>query len=202
MAGADRPGAILRSFKGAFPILHETAWVAPGAAVIGDVEIGRDSSVFYGCVLRGDVHHIRIGERTNVQDQATLHVTEGRYPTILADEITVGHRAVVHGCRVEEGALIGIGAVVLDGASIGENALVAAGAVVRPGQIVDPEMLWAGVPAREVRRLRPDEIALQRERTLRYVETARLHSQGGETPNMPASLGTARRTPGSDPTRE
>lgn len=171
-----RPGAILRAFGDAAPRLHDSVWVAPGAAVIGDVEIGRDSSVFYGAVLRGDVHAIRIGERTNIQDQSTLHVTEGRYPTILGDDITVGHRAVVHGCRVANGALIGIGAVVLDGAAIGENALVAAGAVVRPEQVVGAETLWAGVPAKEIRRLSAEEIALQRERTLRYVETARGHA--------------------------
>ena len=147
--------------------------------VIGDVEIGEDSSVFFGSVLRGDVERIQIGERTNIQDQATLHVTADRYPTILGNEITVGHRAVVHGCRVGDGALVGIGAIVLDGAEIGENALVAAGAVVRPGQIVAPETLVAGVPAREIRSLRPEEVELQRARTLRYVETARIHAESG-----------------------
>jgi carbonic anhydrase/acetyltransferase-like protein (isoleucine patch superfamily) len=157
--------------------LHESVWVAPGAAVIGDVAIGADSSVFFGSVLRGDVERIQVGERTNIQDQATLHVTEDQYPTILGNEITVGHRAVVHGCRVGDGALIGIGAIVLDGAEIGANALVAAGAVVRPGQVVEPGMLVAGVPAREIRLLEPEEIALQHARTLRYVETARMHSK-------------------------
>ena len=179
MSGA-RPGAIVRAYGELVPRLHARAWIAPGAAIVGDVEIGADSSVFYGSVLRGDVHHIRIGERTNVQDQATIHVTTDRFPTLLADEITVGHRAVVHGCRVAEGALIGIGAIVLDGAEIGENALVAAGAVVRPGQIVAPETLVAGVPAKPVRSLRPEEIALQRERTLTYVETARRHAASTE----------------------
>ena len=182
----ERPGAIIRAFDDVWPRLHASAWIAPGAAVIGDVEIGRDSSIFYGSVLRGDVHHIRIGERTNIQDQSTLHVTEGRFPTILGDEITVGHRAVVHGCTVGEGALIGIGAVVLDGATIGENALVAAGAVVRPEQVVAPATLWAGVPAKEIRALTPDEIALQRERTLRYVETAQYHQSSGGSPAVPS----------------
>jgi carbonic anhydrase/acetyltransferase-like protein (isoleucine patch superfamily) len=151
-------------------------WVAPGAVVIGDVEIGADSSVFYGCVLRGDVERICIGERTNIQDQATLHVTAGRFPTILGNEITVGHRAVVHGCQVADGALIGIGAIVLDGARIGENAWVAAGAVVTPESTVEAGTLVAGVPARPIRKLKLDEIAAQRARTLRYVETARSHA--------------------------
>lgn len=171
-----RFGAIVRSFGDLRPRLHESVWIAPGAAVIGDVEIGVDSSVFYGSVLRGDVERIRIGERTNIQDQATLHVTADRFPTILGNEITVGHRAVVHGCRVGDGALIGIGSIVLDGAEIGENALVAAGAVVTPGSRIGSGMLAVGVPARELRPLRPEEIEIQRARTLRYVETARKHA--------------------------
>ncbi len=176
-----RAGAILRTFGDARPRLHESVWIAPGAAVIGDVEIALDSSVFYGSVLRGDVERIRIGERTNIQDQATIHVTADLYPTILGDEITVGHRAVVHGCRVGEGALIGIGAIVLDGADVGENAWVAAGAVVRPGQVVEPATLVAGVPARYIRPLRAEEIELQRARTLLYVETARAHAESAST---------------------
>ncbi len=172
-----RAGAILRAFGDAWPQLHASVWIAPGAAVIGDIEIGEDSSVFFGAVLRADVERIRIGERTNIQDQATLHVTADRYPTILGNEITVGHRAVVHGCRVGDGAMIGIGAIVLDGAEVGENALVAAGAVVRPGQIVEPGTLVAGVPARNIRPLRPEEIEQNRAQTLRYVETARLHAE-------------------------
>ncbi len=171
-----RPGAIIRAFDSLVPKLHPSVWVAPGAAVIGDVEIGQDSSVFYGAVLRGDVECIRIGERTNIQDQATLHVTEGRYSTWLGDEITVGHRAVVHGCRVGNGALIGIGAIVLDGAEVGENALIGAGAVVTPGTVIESGMLAVGMPAKMIRRLEQDEIELQRERTLRYVETARKHA--------------------------
>jgi carbonic anhydrase/acetyltransferase-like protein (isoleucine patch superfamily) len=171
-----RPGAILRAFGDLRPRLHESVWVAPGAAVIGDVEIGADSSVFYGSVLRGDVERIRIGERTNIQDQATFHVTADRHPTLLGNEITVGHRAVVHGCRVGDGAMIGIGAIVLDGAEIGENAWVGAGAVVTPGSVIAAGMLAVGMPARAVRALRPDEIEQQRGRTLRYVETARCHA--------------------------
>jgi len=180
-------GAIIRSYAGVHPRIHESVWVAPGAALIGDVEIGEDSSVFYGSVLRGDVERIRIGARTNIQDQATLHVSADRFPTILGNEITVGHRAVVHGCHVRDGALIGIGSIVLDGAEIGENALVAAGAVVTPGSRIGDGMLAVGVPARELRKLRPEEIELQRARTLRYVETARVHAAA--TPCQPPGSG-------------
>ncbi len=180
-----RVGAIIRSFGDARPRLHESVWVAPGAAIIGDVEIGADSSVFYAAVLRGDVERICIGERTNIQDQAILHVTAGRFPTLLGNEITVGHRAVVHGCRVGDGALIGIGSIILDGAEIGENAWVAAGAVVTPGSTIAAGMLAVGVPARAIRALRQEEIELQRARTLQYIETARSHASSA--PCQPGS---------------
>src|SRR5574342_517288 len=112
------------------------AGIAPGAVVVGDVEIGPESSLWYGSVVRGDVHRIRIGARSNLQDGCVLHVTRDRFACVLGDEVTVGHRAVVHGCRVGDGALIGIGAIVLDGARVGEEALVGAGAVVAPGSVV------------------------------------------------------------------
>ncbi len=143
--------------------------------MVGDVEIGPGSSVFYGSVLRGDVHGIRVGARTNIQDQCVLHVTAGRFACVLGDEVTVGHRAVVHGCEIEDGALIGVGAIVLDGAHVGTEALVAAGAVVTPGSRIAAGTLALGIPAREVRELSAEERALQRERALTYVETARAH---------------------------
>lgn len=170
------PGAIIRSYQGVWPTIDPTAWVAPGAVVVGDVAVGPGSSIWYGAVLRGDVHAIRIGARTNIQDGSVVHVTAGRFGTTIGDEVTVGHRAVVHGCRVEEGALIGIGAVVLDGATVGADALVAAGSVVTPGGDIPAGMLAVGTPARAVRALSAAERALQRERTLKYVETARNHA--------------------------
>jgi carbonic anhydrase/acetyltransferase-like protein (isoleucine patch superfamily) len=149
--------------------------------LIGDVVIGSDSSVWFGAVLRGDVHHIRVGARTNLQDLAVVHVTAGRYPAEIGDEVTVGHRAVVHGCRVADGALIGIGAVVLDGAEIGEEALVAAGAVVTPGTQIPPGAVALGIPARVTRQLSAAERHQQRERARAYVETARAY-RGRERP--------------------
>jgi carbonic anhydrase/acetyltransferase-like protein (isoleucine patch superfamily) len=150
--------------------------VAPGAVVVGDVVLGPDSSVWYGAVLRGDVHHIRVGARSNLQDQCVVHVTRDLFPCSIGDEVTVGHRAVVHGCRVGDGALIGIGAIVLDGAQVGEGALVGAGAVVTPGMRVTDGTLVMGVPARPVRPLRDDERAAHREAARRYVENARAHA--------------------------
>jgi len=155
------------------PVLRPGVWIAPGAVVIGDVEIGEDSSVWFGTVVRGDIHFIRIGARTNLQDHCVVHVTRDRFPTVIGDEVTVGHRATVHGCTVGDGALIGIGASVLDGAVIGAEALVAAGAVVAPGFQVPPRTLVRGIPARPARELGAEEIATQRRRAHEYVETAR-----------------------------
>lgn len=166
----------VRPFREVWPRIAETAWLAPDVMVVGDVEIGDGSSIWYGTTLRGDVNAIRIGARTNLQDHCVVHVTRDRYDCILGDEVTVGHRAVVHGCTVADGALIGIGAIVLDGASVGEEALVGAGAVVAPGMEVPNGMLAVGVPARVTRPLRADERERQRARTLEYVENARLHA--------------------------
>ncbi len=171
------PQARLLPFEGRRPRLGADAWVAPGATLIGDVQLGDAASVWYGCVLRGDLHAIRIGARSNVQDLSVLHITAGRFPCEVGDEVTVGHRAVVHGCRVGDGALVGIGAVVLDGARIGEGALVGAGALVAPGASVPARQLALGVPAKPVRPLSDEELAQQRERTLEYVRTARRHRE-------------------------
>jgi carbonic anhydrase/acetyltransferase-like protein (isoleucine patch superfamily) len=126
-------------------------------------------------VARGDVHSIRIGARSNLQDGCILHVTKGRFACLLGDEVTVGHRAVVHGCTVGDGALIGIGAIVLDGAEIGAGALIGAGAVVTPGAKIPERWMALGVPARPVRELTAGETLEQRARTLAYVDTARRH---------------------------
>jgi len=169
----------LREFRGLWPRIDPTAWIAPGATLVGDVEIGPDTSVWYGAVLRGDVERIRVGARSNLQDGVIVHVTAGRFSAVIGDEVTVGHRAVVHGCRVGDGALIGIGAVVLDGAEVGEEALVAAGALVTPGTRLPAGSLALGAPARVARTLRPEERRAQRERALEYVRTARAHAAGG-----------------------
>lgn len=145
--------------------------------MIGDVALGADVSVWYGCVLRGDSNFIRVGARSNIQDHSVLHVTAERFPCTLGEEVTVGHRAVVHGCTVGDRALVGIGAVVLDGARVGAEATVGAGAVVPPGGEVPDGMLAVGIPARVVRALRPEERAAGRERALRYVEFARHHAE-------------------------
>jgi carbonic anhydrase/acetyltransferase-like protein (isoleucine patch superfamily) len=158
------------------PRVDPSAWIAPGAVVVGEVEIGPDASVWFGSVVRGDVHWIRVGARTNLQDHCVVHVTAGLHPAWIGEEVTVGHRATVHGCTVRDGALIGIGAIVLDGAEVGEEALVAAGALVPPGAKVPARHLARGVPARVVRPLADDEIRSQRARAREYVETARTYA--------------------------
>ncbi|HYB97664.1 MAG TPA: gamma carbonic anhydrase family protein [Candidatus Limnocylindrales bacterium] len=170
---------MIRSYDNLAPRIAFSAWVAPTAVVVGDVEIGEDSSIWYGCVVRGDVFHVRIGARTNVQDMTVIHVTHERYPTILHDDITVGHRAVLHGCTVESRALIGIGAVVLDQAVIGEGALVAAGSLVTPSTRVPCGMMVMGAPARVVREVTDAERAWMAESSRNYVEYARRHAAAG-----------------------
>ena len=149
---------LLREFDGKQPRLGRGVFAADDVSIIGDVEIGNDVSLWFGVVLRGDVHFIRIGSRTNVQDNCVLHVTGGAHPTVVAEEVTIGHAAIVHGCTVKKGALIGMGSRVLDGAVVGECALVAAGAVVSEGMIVPPRTLVAGVPAKVKRPLTDAEL--------------------------------------------
>ena len=149
------------------PRLGERVFIAPTAWVVGDVVLGDDASVWFGSVLRGDVNHIRIGERTNIQDGTVVHVTHETHPTVLGDGVVVGHQAVLHGCTVEDGALVGIGARVLDGAVVQSGAQVAAGAVVTPGHTSPSGWLAVGIPARPRRELSDgerDNIAAIRDR--------------------------------------
>ncbi len=151
---------MIRKFKDRMPIIDETAFIAENAYIIGDVEIGAESSVWYSCVLRGDVNSIRIGARTNIQDSTVIHVSRAKeFSTILEDEVTVGHSATVHGCYIEAGCLIGIGSIILDGARIGKESLVGAGALVTPGTQIPPRSLVLGSPARVVRQLSEEEVS-------------------------------------------
>ena len=179
LRAAARAG-IVRSFGELHPRIHPQAWLAPSSVVVGDVTIGADSSIWYGAVVRGDVEAVRIGRGTNLQDGSVVHVTAERFPSVIGDDVTVGHRSVVHGCVVEDGALIGIGAIVLDGAHVGEGALVGAGSVVTPGSKIEARGLAIGTPAKVVRTISDEEFALQLERTRRYVETARIHARSLE----------------------
>ena len=134
-------------YKNIYPDLGEQVFIAPGAWVIGDVVIGDRSSIWFNTVVRGDVHYIRIGSETNVQDNSILHVTGDKFPLEIGSRVTIGHRAIVHGCIIEDECLIGMGAIVLDGARIGRGSLIAAGSVVAPGTDIPPDSLVMGIPA-------------------------------------------------------
>jgi len=149
---------LIQSYRDKNPQIHESAFIAENATVVGDVVIGPDASVWFGSVVRADVHFIRIGARTNVQDLTVMHVNQGKNGTILEEDVTVGHRAILHGCHVKRGSLIGMGAVLLDDVVVEEGSLVAAGSVVSPGTVVPAGKLARGVPARVVRDLTEEEI--------------------------------------------
>ena len=163
------------AFMDLMPRVDPSAWLAPGAMVVGDVDVGPQASVWYGAVVRGDLEPIRIGARTNVQDNVTVHVTAGRYRVDIGAEVTVGHGAIVHGCRVGDACLIGMGAILLDGVEIGERCLVAAGSLVAPGVRIPPGSLVLGRPAKVIRPLRADEIDEIDSAAARYVELAERH---------------------------
>lgn len=156
-------------FDGARPQLSEGVFVAPGARLIGRCRLGSDVSVWFNAVLRGDLEPIEIGARSNVQDGAVLHTDPG-FPCRIAEDVTVGHGAIVHGASVGRGALIGMGAVVLTGAKVGERALVAAGALVPEGREIPPGWLAVGVPAKPLRRLTPEELERMERGVRHYVQ--------------------------------
>jgi len=168
---------MIEPFQNLHPKIHETAFVAENAIVIGDVEIGEQSSVWFGAVLRGDVNYIRVGKRTNIQDGSIIHVSSKTHPTIIEDEVTLGHRVTLHGCYVETGCLIGIGAIILDGVRIGRNSLVAAGSLVTPNTQISPRSLVMGSPARVKRELTDDEIHNQARFWQNYTELLRIYKQ-------------------------
>ena len=157
---------MIRSYQGRLPQISAGCYVDPSAQVIGDVVLGERSSVWMNAVLRGDVHSIRVGACSNVQDCAVLHGHRNLYPVIVGDWVTIGHNATVHGCVVEDAVLIGMGVTILNGSRIGEGAIIAAGAVVPERTVVPPRTLWAGVPAK----LRRELTDVDRERILEYAK--------------------------------
>ena len=160
---------MIHPFKGTLPKIHESAMVMDSAHVIGDVEIGEESSVWFNAVVRGDVHYIRIGKRTNIQDGCVLHVARRTHPLIVGDEVTVGHNVTLHACTIGSRVLIGMGAIVMDGATIGDNCLVAAGSVVTPNTQIPEGSLAMGAPARVKRELTEEERRSIRESAAHYV---------------------------------
>lgn len=159
-----------RAFREISPKVHPTAFVAADAIVIGDVEIGEDASVWFGSVVRGDVNYIRVGARTNIQDMTVIHVSSNTHATVIENEVTVGHRVVLHGCHVERGCLIGMGAILMDGVRVGERSLVGAGTLLTPGTVIPPRSLVLGSPGRVKRELTDEELAYLDKSWRNYVE--------------------------------
>ena len=171
------------SFAGKEPRIDPAAFVAPGAQLIGDVEIGPEASIWYNCVLRGDVNRIRVGARSNIQDGSVVHCDSPRpgreegHPTLIGDDVLIGHLAMVHGCILHDRAFVGLGSIVMDGCVIESDAMLAAGAMLTPGRRIPSGQLWAGRPAKYVRDLTPDDLAGMQEGVTHYVMLARAHAE-------------------------
>ncbi len=168
---------MLHSFKNIIPTIGKNSWIAQSADVIGNVTCGTDCSIWFGCVVRGDVHYIKIGNRVNIQDLSMIHVTHYKKsdksdgnPTIIGDDVTIGHRVMLHGCTIEKACLIGMSATILDGAVIGEESIVGASSLVTKNKIFPPRSLIMGSPAKVIRELTDNEIKELYASASRYVE--------------------------------
>ena len=168
----------LFSLDGVAPRIAPDAWVAPTAAVIGDVEIGSQSGVWFHCVLRGDTNFIRVGCRVNIQDGTIIHINSGAFPTIIEDDVTIGHAAIVHACTLRARAFVAMGATVLDGAVIETGGMLAAGSVLPPGRVIGPNQMWMGAPAKFKRVLEPEERAEFDGIAVHYAELAARFARG------------------------
>lgn len=172
---------MIQPFNSYRPKIHDTAFIADDAIVVGDVEIGENASVWFGSIVRGDVNFIRIGARTNIQDGTIIHVSSETHSTILENDITVGHRVVLHGCYVETGCMIGIGAILLDGVRVGKSSLVAAGSLLTPGTIIPPGSMVMGSPAKVKRPLTDEEIQGIARNVAHYVELAEIYKKAAKS---------------------
>lgn len=164
--------ALVLPWKGVIPKVAPDAFIAPNATLIGDVVIGSRSSVWFNVVIRGDVNHIRIGDRTNIQDGTIVHVATKNGPTLIGNDVLIGHGAIVHGCTLEDGCFVGMAATVMDHAVVESGAMVAAGALVGPGKRVPTGQLWAGTPAKFMRDLKPEEMADMKRQIAGYADIA------------------------------
>lgn len=152
--------ALIKSVNGKSPQMGEDVYLAENANVVGDVVMGNQCSVWFNAVIRGDVHYIRIGNKVNIQDGAVIHCTYQKFPTEIGDNVSIGHNALVHGCKVMNNVLIGMGAIVMDGVRVHSNSIIAAGAVVLEGTIVESGCIYAGVPAKKVKELSQEQTAV------------------------------------------
>ncbi len=163
---------LILTYKGKTPKISHSAFIAPGAVIIGDVEIGDHASIWFGCIVRGDVNHIRIGAGTNIQDNSVVHVTRKTGPTIIGAGITIGHQVVIHAATLEDGCFIGMHSTILDGAVVESGGMIAAGAMVSPHKRIPKGQIWAGNPAKFLREMRQEEIDYIKTSEQRYIELA------------------------------
>jgi carbonic anhydrase/acetyltransferase-like protein (isoleucine patch superfamily) len=161
---------MLHEYKGKWPLLGDRVYIAEGAQVVGDVEIGDHSSIWFNCVIRGDVHYVRIGKHTNIQDGTIGHVMKDEFPLILHDYVSVAHGAMLHGCTIESHCLIGMRATILNNVTVGEGSIVGAGALITEGTIIPPRSLVLGMPAKVKRTLTDEEVAGIDEYARRYYQ--------------------------------
>ncbi len=165
------------TYEGATPEIDDSAFLAPGSRVIGHVRIGAEASLWYNVVVRGDGNYIHIGARTNVQDGSVIHISTGTHPTVIGEDVLIGHMATVHGCTLHDRAFVGFGALVMDGCVIESDAMLAAGAMLTPGKRIPSGQLWSGRPARYMRDLTPEEMANNQKGVAAYVVEARKHKR-------------------------
>ena len=171
-------GGLILPFGDTWPEVSQDVFIAHGASVIGDVEIGSGCSVWYGSTLRGDVNIIRIGENTNIQDGTVIHVTRKTHGTFIGSDCTIGHGAIIHGCTLEDGCFIGMRATVMDGVTVQSGSMIAAGALVTPGKCVQSGQLWAGSPAKLKRELNPEELEYIQDTARHYADLGRKYWTG------------------------
>jgi carbonic anhydrase/acetyltransferase-like protein (isoleucine patch superfamily) len=165
-------GSPLYRLGDAEPLIDQSAWIAPTAAIIGDVRIGAESGVWFHCVLRGDTNFIQVGNRTNIQDGTIMHVDPGEFSVVIGDDVTIGHGCIIHGCRLADNAFVGMGATVMNGAVIEAGGVLGAGALLTAGRRIGPGELWTGAPAKMKRTLSDDERREFRSTAPRYVRNA------------------------------
>lgn len=168
-------------FKGVIPKIHDSAFVAPSASIIGDVQIGEGANIWYNCALRGDVADIKIGARTNIQDGCVIHVTTGREGIFVGDDVTVGHSTILHACHIESFGFVGMGSLVMDGAVVEGFGMLAAGSLLTPNKRVPKGQLWSGRPARYMRDMTEDELAYTKWSAKHYVELGWEHKNSLKT---------------------
>ncbi|KGG81516.1 hypothetical protein Y919_00715 [Caloranaerobacter azorensis H53214] len=167
---------MLKEYEGKKPKVHDSCFIADGVEIIGDVEIGENTSIWYNTVIRGDENSIKIGKYTNIQDGCVIHISK-EYETIIGDYVTIGHKAIIHACKIGDNVLIGMGAIILDGAEIEDNVLVGAGSIVTPGKKIPSGTLVLGSPAKVVRKLNDEEINHLKQSAVDYVKYAKKHKE-------------------------